>query len=407
MTLQQDKIWPIGKWLLFLCSLQSFGAWFFWKIPEVYGLFFTFIASLTLIGGRTLSKSKNTNWFIIYAIAFLLTIFTQSLPNLNGLIAIFLKLFPLFLIFSLKEEYKHDLYVTFRKGLGVIFAVSVFFWVLYLIGISTPFSVVEYGSLDEGGYQYSYENHYLYLVNITSLYSLFPRFSCIFLEPGYTGCLLTVLLLSGRFKMNRANWENVVFLLSLVLTFSLAGWFLAVLSYFLLRLEDSQRKLLWLTGTLLGFGLFYYVVSVWNGGDNIVNMLIFNRLEFDSSTGIVGNHRFSESLNYEFWNHFIRSDRLLFGGVSAANYTDMYHASNEVTIVAYIMQYGLIATLFLVWYFFYPPLSKKRNRYAQFILSLIFFLIFAQTIHMTHSLMYIVLMVICSNEIMLWNKNNI
>ncbi len=398
-SLSNDSLWHLGKWVLFLCALQSFRAWFFWGIPEILAQIFTFLVCSVLSIGRQQSNKTNMRWFIIYAIAFLLTIFTQGMPNFNGLVSIFLRLYPLFFMFLLKKEYKHDLYIVFRKGLGVLFAVSAFFWLLYLFGMSLPYSVVEYGKLDEGGYQYMFENHYLYLVNITALFYLFPRFSCVFLEPGYTGCMLSILLYLGRFKFSKEYWENMVFLIALLLTFSLAGWGLTALAAFFLIVHKSKKRFLWLLVASIAFGLFYFVVTTWNNGDNIVNLLIFDRLEFDASSGIVGNHRYSESVNDEFWYHFIYSDKLLFGGVDPADYSEFYNSSNEVSAVAYIMRYGFIAFVFLVGYFFYPIFFLKRERFAALALSLIFFLIFAQTIHMTHSFMYVTLLILCVNEI--------
>lgn len=399
MVPEQNKVWKWCKWLLFLSALQSFGAWFFWQVPEVVGQLFTFALCAVVIFSCGKVSRRDYVWLFLYALAYLMKLFTQGIPNINGFLVLILHLFSIYVIFALPESYKHDLFLTFRKGLSSILLVSSLFWIIHLIGIETPHTIVQYGTLNEGGFQYEFSNYFFFLVPRTLASYFFPRFYSVFIEPGYLGCLLSLFLFLGKFKFSKGFFYNYVFLLSLFLTFSLAGWGLAFLAFLMRRLQSSNKKFVVLGLVFASFFSVKYVAQTVNDGNNLVNIMIFERLEFDETTGLAGNHRYSESLNDEFWNHFIYSDKLLFGGENAADYSSFYTGTNEVTAIAYIMKYGLISFIAMLLYFFYPTYSSKKRRFILFSLSLLFLLIFVQTIHFIHSLMYVSILVLGANEL--------
>lgn len=405
--LNSDKLWRFCRWLLFFAALQSFGAWFFVIIPPTISYFVTFLVCSLLIFGKKRTEGYCIPWLIIYFIAFILTIITRKIPNVFGIVEIFIKLYSIGFVFLLKPEYKHDLLQVFKKGLFVLCGVSLPFWILHLSGVGLPHSSFVYGVMNDNQFQYYFDNYYFFVtVSQKSLYdSIFPRFQCVFIEPGYLGCLLSALLYSGRYQLKK-NKENIVYLISLILTLSLAGWILTFLGVVLTSIKKSKGRTIWLFAILLIFvGLYIFAVN-YKGGDNDINLYIFSRLQYDESRGITGNARVSESLSDYFWSTFIHSNPLWFGGIQASDHTGFMQESNEVTAYTYIMQYGLVAFVFLLWYYLFPVFKNKKNRYSLFSLSIIFILVFAQTIHMTHSFMYVFLFIMCVNEIIYYQSDN-
>lgn len=405
--LNSDKLWRFCRWLLFFAALQSFGAWFFAIIPPTISYLVTFLVCSLLMFGKKRTESYYVPWLIIYAIAFLLTVFTQNTANIFGLVEMFLRLFSVGFVFLLKPEYKHDFLQVFRKGFFILCCVSLLFWVLHLIGVGLPHTTFVFGLKGDGEYQYVFDNYYFFVtLSQHSLFgSIFPRFQGVFLEPGYLGCVMSVFLYIDKYRLKK-NRESIVFFIVLFFTFSLAGWLLTLLGFVLVKIKDSEKRLLWMAL----IALFVFGVNIaaktYNGGNNIINVYIIERLQTDETKGIVGNTRLSESVQRAFWDDFIFSNSLWFGGVEASSYTDFTHESNEVTAYTYIMQYGLVAFVFLLWYYLFPVFKNKKNRYSLFSLSIIFILVFAQTIHMTHSFMYVFLFIMCVNEIIYYQSDN-
>lgn len=383
------------KWIVLICALQSFACSFFWDVSNLVCIFALFLSSLLLISNKWHDKS-NTSWFVLYLIAF---IFTQD-NNLLGWIIALLSFFNLYVLFNLKTSYKHELLCFIRKSLGLIIIVSLIGWIIYLLGVSLPHFDTGWGDSPGGDFHYYFDNYYFFLVNKVSFFRyIIPRFSSVFLEPGYLGCLMSILLISDHFRFGKGHLMNVVFLVALLFSFSLAGYLLTVFGLIIDRFARNNGRMVWLSLILLLVFGAYQFFKDYKGGNNIVNETIILRLEIDKSDGsIAGYNRSSESLEYYFWNRFIYSSELLFGDKDVIErYSDS--ADNEVSWHGYIIRYGLIAILFLLLYYFYPVLKHSNDRRKMFGVGLIFLLVFSQTIHMTHSLMYIVLFILSIAEI--------
>ena len=196
--MEKSKIWLLYKWILFIGSLYSFKAYFFWGIPDVIVqlifiasgiLTYMFIPYLFSVG------KKKIVWFLLLLLA---SILTSTHMNLNGMINSVLRIIPLFFIIALKSRYKKDLFLSIRLWFAIFLSVSLVGWILYLSNINFSYSIVYYGKID-GLYQYIFKNYYLFLVNLNSIYDYY-RFSSVFLEPGYLGCLLSVFLFLGQYK---------------------------------------------------------------------------------------------------------------------------------------------------------------------------------------------------------------
>lgn len=380
--------WRIYKWVFLIGLLNSFEAYFFWWMPM-----FLMPTAMVFVGFITYSISpkmfsiSNKNYITWFVILLLSTFFQQIHSNLNGNIAAILKTLPLYFILIIKTPYIIDFFNFIKKWISIILLVSVVGWILYLLGLTIPYRMAEYG-FSSGDAQYTFYNHYLFLRNANVFY-LFERFQSVFLEPGYLGCLISIFLAIDGYQFNK---KNLPLWLSLFFTFSLAGWLITMFGLLVTKLINNKYRVAWII--LFGAVLtaFYFFFENYKGGDNWVNLAVFNRLELDTSTGtIVGNNRTTEYTRDYFWNNFITSDRVLFGNTSFSL------DNNDASVLGYIISHGLVAVLVYIFYLAYPLFKYKEKKYGLFILFVVYILIFSQTSYFFDSMLYMALYIMgCS-----------
>ena len=341
-----------------------------------------------LINGKCYSFSKARRsivWFIVLQVALL---FNQGDLNFNGLLGIMIPTWAVFSVITLKDELKNDLFDTVYKSLAIILSISLVAWVLFIAGVQFPYTMEAYGVDD----LYYFQNYRLFLRNTTMGSLLVFRFCSIFLEPGYLGCMVSLILYIRRYKM---DFYGLVLLLSLFATFSLAGWILSLVGFLSIQLFNTRKPILILGIYILVFLSIWSGAKSFNGGDNVVNTLFFERLEYDEAMGTIsGYDRSTEQTNDWFWSTFIKSPDILFGSSSDANNLMI----NDNDWKAYVVKHGIVGLSLFLLFAFYPFLSvrgrRKVARREVFFLSVLYVLVFAQTIHMIFSDMYVILLIL-------------
>lgn len=379
--------------VLFLC-MASFGAWF---LLSVEGWLFSFVCGLLMVSVSAsrhyfMISKQNMTWFVLLIIV---TLFMRVHMNLNGYIGALLQIFPLYMLFFLKNEYKYALLHFLKKAFGTMILVSLLWYLMFLAGFQLPnFELVKDVS---GNFQYIYAIYYMFIIRIDLdiLSMLLPRFQFVFYEPGYFGCLMAVLLYINGFKFDKNHWEDFVFLPSLVLSFSLAGIGIAIFGFFSYTIKNSQHKVRWLLLTAVLFSGFYLAVINYNEGDNLINNALLARMELDDRSGIKGNTRFSEDLTDYFWTKFIYSQDIWFGMENSEKV--MNH--NNVDYVSFIIRHGFFALISLLAFLYYPVITDRKNRYNLLCLAIIYTLIFVQGSFCVLWTLNVVLLVLGVNNI--------
>jgi hypothetical protein len=291
--------WTIYEWVILVGLLQSFKAYFLWGISDIImqiALVAVSLFSLVISPYLFTYSKNNAMWFLLLLLA---SSITSINSNFNGFLFSVLRILPVFFILLLKTDYKINLFLFIRKWFSLLLLISVTGWILYLIGVELPYKMIYYGSY-EGFAHYTYENHYLYLVQV-SRFITFPRFYSVFIEPGYLGCLLSIMLFLGNYKFDKTN---IPFWISLFLTFSLAGWILTLFGFVAMRLVNSKYRITWLVTIVTVMLISSNFAKKYNDGNNWVNYAFFNRLEYDAEKGIAGYNRSSEATIDYFWNTF-------------------------------------------------------------------------------------------------------
>lgn len=373
--MQNSKLSVLFKLLVLFISLASFGAWF---LQSIAGWVFTLICGVLMalisVSHRYFSiTKKNTTWFVLLTLATLLTCVHM---NTNGYIAALIGLLPIYIIIGLRNELKEELFYFIKKTFGVMILISLAWYILFLLKVPLPSYDIILETSDVN-IQYHYTIFYLFTLKTDAdlLSFLLPRFEFVFYEPGYFGCLMAVMLFLGGYKFNRVNWENYVFLLALLLSFSLAGVAIGLFGFIAYSIEHSMHKARWLVLSAILFGGFYIAVTNYNQGDNLINNALFSRLEYDDYKGdIAGNTRFSEYVSDYFWMKFVQSKDIWFGLKNPDNVL----TNNNVDYLSYTIRFGIFALFAALAFFFYPATKERNNRYSVLSLSIIYILVFAQ-----------------------------
>ena len=387
--MRKSSTWWLYKLFIIFLMLTSFHAWMFWSWNSniFFWLFVSMVSTFIYLGNRKWYKHTNLKneivWFIILQMTLVLTAFGL---NFAGTVYLLIPSWTVFPVLMLKDEYKTDLFSTTYIGIASILTISLVGWFLFLGGVSLPYEMVEYGVDD----LYYFENYHLFLRNTTMLSGLllFPRFSSIFLEPGYLGCMVSLLLFIHRYK--KGFW-TIVLLITQFLTFSVAGWLISIFGYIALRSSNSKHRFLIITSILAVFFMIWWGAKTINDGNNMVNIAFFERISFDSSKGtIVGYDRSTEQTDEWFWSSFVMSPNNLYGEPDAVDRL----AINDNDWKSYIIRHGLVGfgafLLFALYPYFSVPKGKRHSRIPVLTLCIMYCLIFAQTIHMIFSVMYLV-----------------
>lgn len=345
--------------LLFVLTLESVHAWFFWSIPNRF-LFQAFIALITIIVYLVNPRMfvLSSRYIVAVIFFFLIAKLGAVRGNANAYLGAIISSTNVLLFVILNKKYKHDAIIFITKSWGVLLAISVFFWILYLFKIPLPFFQDSYGHSElRNEAQYYFNNYYFFLLNTGTverdfLDLILPRFSSVLLEPGYLGLLMVIFLYINGFKLK--NKFNLLFLVVLFFTFSLAGWLLGAYSYLIYAMRKNKNRM----GVIISVALFLFVFNWFftklNDGHNPVNQFIIERIKFDEARGTIsGYNRTGEEFDNWFQNDFLKSTDFLLG---SGDYQRFFGHSTNVGWKPYVAQYGFVGLalylLFLLKIFF-------------------------------------------------------
>lgn len=374
-NMKSDKFWKYLKALLIIYAFYSLHCWPFFSANDM-NMRFAFIGLLLPCMSRPYwnTSAKRINIVIVLEI---LLMYVAGLGNFNRYLFAIIGSAPLVSLILLKEEYIKDLFETFQKVLVPILGLGAVFWIAHLFGYDLPYQDITYGvkenSHGELVDQYTFHNHYLYLVNVSWMMNInatiptYFRFSSIFLEPGYTAVLVMYLLYINHFDMK--DRRNQVYLLTLLLTLSLAGFILTCLAFIAHKLQNSSKRVFSLAviGLFLTFGYIFF--TNYNGGHNAINETIIERLHYDEENGIAGNNRTSEAMDAQF-DAFLASPDVIFG------FRDKNLLEFGVGYKAYLLQNGLIGMILFIVYLL--QIAKLKGNYRSYILMTLYLLMFAR-----------------------------
>lgn len=280
----------------------------------------------------------------------------------------FLSYLPAILLFMLDEKKQNNLLQYITKWISIILGVSL---VIYLLSSFIQLPHFSFLPPQLANSYTPFENYIFFLKN-TSMYEEvqlnITRFSGPFLEPGHQSMVCSFLLFANRFQMRKEPlmWILVV---SVLMSFSLAGYLLLVIGFCLIKIKNVYSIII--SGVIVASGIFV-VTNVWNNGDNAINVLIFDRLEFDSSKGIKGNNRTIKQTDY-FFKQCV-DDGTIWLGVQTQK--EMKLKIRGAGYKIFLLRYGIGGAIFvgLIYLLLIPAGVNRRYAISFLILISITFL---------------------------------
>lgn len=375
--IKNNRQWIFYEILLLVMIFYSLNCWPFFSVNASYLSFLFFCLSLPFFGVKSIWNLNHSRIRIVLLLLFL-QMYVAGLGNINLYIMSIITALPLVAIILLRKEYLEDLLDKFQKVLSIILALGAVFWIIHLFGFDLlPSQNIAFGTIEDyRGIpvdQYYFENHYFYLVDKTwsirafSDIPSFIRFNSIFLEPGYLAIMMMFLLFINNFDLK--DNRNKVYLVTLVLTLSLAGFIMTTLAFIAHKMQYSRRRISILVSIGLSLFVAYSFFSDYNGGNNVVNEAIISRLEVDDQKGIAGNNRTSKAMDEQYVS-FLASPDVIFG------LRDRSLLEFGVGYKAYLIKNGLIGMvmfiIFLLW------IARLGNNYRSFVLMALYLLMFAR-----------------------------
>lgn len=353
-------MYKIFKFSLFILFLQSMNLWLTWNISPVYIYLLTIIVTVVFYFREkvTLKITNTTKAIAILLFLHALYALFFSIKNINGFVGdIFLyTIFILVLITS--KQMQRDILNSITKWLSILLVLSIFTYFLALFSVISPLDVIR------PSYNHYYTSflNYIFYVKINVMIPYY-RFNGPFVEPGHLGMICAILLYANN--MDFKNKYNIILLVSLILSLSLAGYILFFIGFAFIYFKKIKTLVISL---IVFFSLVFVLAKYVNNGDNIVNKDIFQRLQFDKDKGIAGNNRFLGDTNYVF-NALVNNGEILFGSHYSSNFKNFKIRGSGYKI--YILQYGLVGTFLILFVYFLWAIRSDNKIYA----LLFFFLI--------------------------------
>ncbi len=360
MSYLNKKLFVVYSFCIFLLMCKSADVSFLWHVSLSLIYFLAGVLSILMIN-KTHYGSKQKKLVAVWAVVQSYFILTEI-----GGVTFFaiLNKFILFIIVSILIGFSFRLKYRLFENLSNLFAcllsISIVGWCLCLLGVKIP--VGELYISDDNFH--ILRNYYFFVRServadqVASI--IIPRFCSVFQEPGQLAVPCAFMLFIGNANMR--DIRNWIYLIAIILSFSLSGYSLlfvgGLLLYVIPRFKQSLKaKLLIVVACIIGF-TFISSLQESEDADNPFYSMIVARLTFDEEKGIVGNNRTSTYFDNRYEEYIKTSN--VWTGLNIVDPTLSDWTNNTSGYKKYILFYGLIG-LFLVSWFIYLMLRYNYS----------------------------------------------
>lgn len=350
-----------------LMVMASMSAWFLWNVH--IGIIYVFSILIWLVTYITTKKKVElhfrTSFLFPVSLLFLVDVIKADyfIPIKTTLLCV-----VLIQLLSFSDEKRKEILEFCGVGMALILLISLVGFLLSWVVSLPSFGYLYYED------KYVYEN-YIFFLKLDSL-TRGIRFTSIFLEPGHVGMICAFFIYAFKYQIKK--WYVVVFIVSLLFTISLAGYLLLFVGYILYSL--NQKGLNFIKWLFLGAAIVipgYFIALDYNGGDNIVNLMIIERLEYDEDVGVVGNNRTDDATRSRFHN-FINTSDVWFGyppdQYERLRNSDAIHGAGYMI---YMFSSGIYGVT-LVFLFYFIMARKSNNKKYMLFMLLLYAICFVQ-----------------------------
>ena len=296
--------------------------------------------------------------------------FLSSAPYTN----FFIFLFPLIMVICIKPDDKKIILNNITAWFGVLMKIALVFYLISLFIQLPNLGIIEFSKIHRSTYSPCY-NYFFLTIPTENLFEAdhsFLRFQGPFIESGHLGMMCAFLLFANKFDFS--NNSNIIILVTLLFTLSLAGYMLAVIGYTLVLYNNNKIKTGTIIVSLLIILLFYLFGIYYNGGDNFINESILSRLQYDEDKGFSGNHRTGVYVLTMFSNMFDNLKTALFGYDALT--LKMMEDEFGTGFVWFSVHHGIIGVIAVLWFYFMVVNRAYDKQYAWLFLLFVFAVFF-------------------------------
>lgn len=362
--------------LLFIAFLISSRCWigfdgrgtlFFYSLP---------VALLVLILLRKCRFRHQARYAVFSFLIYMARVYTmcrvKGSLDLLGMCNQAVLPFTIYLILCLEEREKESVLFYITKWMGWILIPGIIIYLISFLVTLPSFGIIQ---TDYGGNFYGDPcfNYLFYIRPVTVGATGMYRFNGPLIEPGDLGCVSAFLLFATRFDFKRFKYLWAVFV-SLILTFSLAGYLLTLFGYAAILMTQNKLSV---SKLLIGLIIVLIVIifgTYYNGGDNYVNNSILSRLQDEELSLDSTNGRLSSQKLEYYYSMFDNPSLLLFG----YDKNTMSYLNDEfgagAGFYSIVLSIGFFGVLLYVLPYLYLTLITKNRRYA--LLFLVFFVLY-------------------------------
>ena len=405
--MKKDWITKLFILYIFFYLLWGAHAWITWFLDDE--AFSTNIRLIVILGGFLVScsylyenkiKLNFDTTTILAGIIFIVSNAISSKSSLLGVGVILLQYFPLWVLLSDKKNAKFALDSICYLIACVLLAGIIMHIILFVVG-RFPTIPIHYPGVSP----YYFQNYFVILKGIT-YESEGIRFHSIFLESGYMATMLSFLLYAVKYDFKKKR--NIIIAISIVLSFSLAGYVTSLIGYvlFLYSQKKSFKKQAILA---CGLCILYIGITNYNDGNNLLKELILDRLQYDQDKGILGNNRTGEAGDFYF-EKAIADGSFLWGlggeRISRINggrgWQEMVDYENQIRgagVKIFILYHGIFITILFLFSFFLLSFSQRySNRKHVYGFFMLILLTFMQAAYPTSFSCWVPYILACSIE---------
>lgn len=194
--------------------------------------------------------------------------------SIAGYIAYAMEVSLAVVLLNLKHEWRIELLQKLSNWFSILLLLSIVVWAIHLfIPLPHKSSVVDVFYSENG---ITINNYYFFKETMVVEYGVadFQRFQGMFMEPGHLGTIVAFFLIVNRFDFKKR--ECIVFIIAIFLSLSAAAYVITALGYALYKFTESGAKRVIVSALLLT--VLVIIASLYNGGDNPVNNLVFGKL---------------------------------------------------------------------------------------------------------------------------------
>lgn len=349
---------PTALYFCIFCQFViSMGMWIGWDGRKPYLQFFLFLLSIYFLYSNRVklnSNVRNVLTWLTFSFAYI-CVYGFSIGSLLFLC------FPAYIIILLNDEDRIRCFKYIFKWFAMLMIPSIIAWLLFLsVGLPSIGQIWLTTGDTLQPLWYVLHNNHIFLTTYALRET--ERFNSYFIEPGHLGMMGAFLLYADGFDFKKkTSW---VIFISVILTFSLAGYVLLFMGFLFAKYEKKEIGLKF----VLFFGILILLVylfgTFYNGGENFLNEKIFSRLEYDEERGIVGNNRARGEIPLYFAKMFSDWHLILFG-YDYVFLKDLAEDGSRGTGMQYFMVcHGLIGVIFSFSSYLVYLLCTKNKKFA-------------------------------------------